>query len=204
MDGFRKELESLQAADLSFLVPKSVPQQSRRDRRNRRKQNAVAVVPEQGAAKIARPIPVVRIPHPTVTPSAPAAQPAGDHPLPPFVPKGNTATVTEAASAPDDAKASRKRKHVDHEWPVVGAILAGTYFGTLYRAEVVAADKRLKSGKQLVLLDGPAKGRRFDSLTKALLVATEKQRETMGLGRSGATNGWDFWKVEKVNPAPVP
>jgi hypothetical protein len=120
--------------------------------------------------------------------------------LPAFVPAGNSPA---AASAPDGAKPSRTRQHIEHEWPGVGTILAGSYDGTVYRAEVVAAGKRLKSGKQLVLLDGPAKGQRFDSLTKALVVATARQRETMRLGRSGVTNGWSFWVPEKANSSPA-
>lgn len=207
MDGFQKALESLQAADIAFLVPDPAPHQSARNKRNRRKssggQDAVASIPEPGAANVARSIPVATIPHPTVTPSVPASPPFGEHPLPAFALASNSPAVADAAPTTGAAKTSRTRQHVEHEWPPVGTILAGTYYGTVYRAEVVVADKRLKSGKQLVLLDGPAKGQRFDSLTRALLAATVKQRETMKLGRSGATNGWEFWAPEKVKSSPA-
>jgi len=93
-------------------------------------------------------------------------------------------------------KKPHTRQYIDHEWPPVGTIVCGNYFGTVYRAEVVKAKKRLKSGCQLKLLDGPSKGRRFDSFTKALLIATAKQRKETNLGRKQASNGWSFWKPE--------
>ena len=206
MDGFQKALESLQAADIAFLVPDPAPHQSGKSKRNRSKggrnpviaATTVVITPPTVAATADQ-----RGGGAVETPSSPASPPFGEHPLPAFVPAGNSPAVADATPAPDGVKTSRTRQHVEHEWPAVGTILAGTYYGTVYRAEVVVADKRLKSGKQLVLLDGPAKGQRFDSLTRALLAATVKQRETMKLGRSGATNGWEFWAPEKVKSSPA-
>lgn len=91
---------------------------------------------------------------------------------------------------------ARTRRAVAHEWPPVGTLLSATYFGVEYRAEVVVATKRLKSGKQVRLLDGPAKGKRLDSFSKAMLVATAKQRREQKLGRKGTSNGWGFWRQE--------
>jgi len=106
---------------------------------------------------------------------------------------GNSNPETPSTASDTTAK---PRQRIDHEWPPEGTIVSGIYFGTVYRAQVVKANKNLKSGRQLKLLDGPCKGRRFDSFTKALLVATTRQRKENNLGRKQASNGWDFWKAE--------
>lgn len=105
-------------------------------------------------------------------------------------------TDPKADEAGTAAAKARTRRTVPHEWPPVGTMLKADYFGVVYRAEVIAATKRLKAGKQLRLLDGPAKGRRLDSFSKAMLVATVKQRREQKLGRRGASSGWEFWRVE--------
>ena len=54
---------------------------------------------------------------------------------------------------------------------------------------------RLKSGKAIKILTGPAAGTTCRSMTGAMLKATDEQRNEMKVGRGGVPNGWDFWKV---------
>jgi len=86
------------------------------------------------------------------------------------------------------------RKSPKHEWPDVGATLTAEYYGVIYTAEIIAANKRLKSGKQVRITSGPASGNICDSLSDAMLKATEKQREASDLRRKGVSNGCDFWQ----------
>ena len=104
----------------------------------------------------------------------------------------NTQVNTDAGSS---TKPSRKRRHVEHNWPEIGAVLESDYHGTRYQAEVIKAS-RYKSGKAIKILTGPATGRVCSSLTGAMLQATKKQRKEKGLGKKGVANGWDFWKVK--------
>lgn len=99
----------------------------------------------------------------------------------------------EPEEEPDSDDKDRKRRKVSHAWPDVGTVLEADYKGTHYEAEVVEMP-RLKSGKALKILTGPAKGKVCTSMSRAMLDATEKQREEQGLGRSGVSNGWEFWK----------
>ena len=207
MDGFRKALESLQPTDLAFLAPKPEEPKSGTGKRSRI-QYAVRRN-DDGTTEVSESVTIVdeAVPEKTaIEVSAPESPPAvaeGPEAGVAEVSPSSTSPPTgdrEAVSASDE---SRKRKYVDHKWPPVGTILAGNYFGVVYRAEVVKADKRLKSGKQLLLMNGPAKGSRHDSFTRALLMATARQREESKLGRSGATNGWEFWVAEKASPSTV-
>jgi len=90
--------------------------------------------------------------------------------------------------------ARHSRKSPKHEWPNVGATLTAEYYGVVYTATVIEATKRLKSGKQVKITSGPAVGIICDSLSDAMLKATEKQREASNLRRKGVSNGWDFWQ----------
>ena len=95
---------------------------------------------------------------------------------------------------PDSEQKDRKRRKVKHTWPDVGTVLEADYKGTHYEAEVVEMP-RLKSGKAIKLLNGPAKGKVCTSMSRAMLDATEKQRAEEDLGRSGVSNGWGVWFV---------
>ena len=171
MTDFQKALSALQPTDLSFL-PKITPhaqspQNTPPRKRRRRTPNPGAGADNSNLKEIS---------------SSDAA------PVP--------VTSDGVAAKNATVEPSHARQHIDHEWPPVGTIVSGNYFGTVYRAQVVKANKKLKSGRQLKLLDGPAKGKRFDSFTGALLDATEKQRKKSNLGRKQASNGWGFWKQE--------
>ena len=113
--------------------------------------------------------------------------------------ESSEATEQEAAACTDTAPSEKRtRKRVQHQWPEIGEIFEADYQGQHYEAEVIAAPK-LKSGKALKLLTGPAAGQVHNSLSKAMLMATEAQREAEGLGRSGVANGWDFWQVKETD-----
>jgi len=88
----------------------------------------------------------------------------------------------------------RKRRRVERVWPEIGTMLTATYFGVVYRAQVVQAWKRLTSGKQILILTGSAAGRRADSFSRAMLKATSRQRRENKLGVKGLCSGWSFWK----------
>ena len=80
-------------------------------------------------------------------------------------------------------------------------MLTATYFGVVYRAQVVQAWKKLTSGKQILILTGSAAGRRANSFTRAMLRATSRQRRENKLGVKGLCSGWEFWRVIQ-NPGP--
>jgi len=90
----------------------------------------------------------------------------------------------------------RTRRSVKHQWPEVGAVLKADYEGTRYEVEVIASPK-YKSGKALLILNGPAEGGVVSSMSAAMLLATDKQRKENNLGRKGVSNGWGFWQVKK-------
>jgi len=94
-----------------------------------------------------------------------------------------------------DSKPQRKRRRPKREWPAVGTILEADYRRERYEAEVVTAPQ-LKSGKAVKVLTGPAAGEVCHSLTRAMLKATQAQRQAQNLGRTGVANGWQFWKVK--------
>jgi hypothetical protein len=90
---------------------------------------------------------------------------------------------------------SRRRQKVDHAWPEIGTRLDGQFLGETYAALVVAAPK-LKSGQALQVINGPAIGQIFRSMTAAMLAVTAKQRQKLGQGKSKKglpKSGWDFW-----------
>lgn len=91
---------------------------------------------------------------------------------------------------------NRRRRRIDREWPAVGTILSAEYYGEHYRAEIIPAGKKLKSGRQIRLCSGPGAGMVCDSFSEAMLCATEIQRNEQGLGRKGTSNGWIFWQWE--------
>lgn len=94
-----------------------------------------------------------------------------------------------------DSKPQRKRRRPRRQWPPVGTILEADYRGERYEAEVVTAPQ-LKSDKAVKVLTGPAAGEVCHSLTRAMLKATQIQRQAQNLGRTGVANGWQFWKVK--------
>lgn len=102
----------------------------------------------------------------------------------------------ESPEKKDSDEKKGKRRNVKHEWPEVGAILEADYKGEHYEAEVISIP-RPKTGKGLKILTGPAKGTVCKSMSRAMLEATEQQREEQDLGRSGVSNGWDFWTVKE-------
>lgn len=106
----------------------------------------------------------------------------------------NDAFTVAENNQTDDDEESRRRRRIDREWPEVGAILTAEYFGEEYRAEIIPATKKLKSGKQIRIDSGPAKGVVCDSFSEAMLCATENQRNEQNLGRKGTSNGWVFWQ----------
>ena len=104
-------------------------------------------------------------------------------------------TQEESSQKPDAAPEKRTRRSIRHAWPEVGVILRANYHGQHYEAEVVEAPQ-LKSGKALKILTGPAAGKVCRSVSRAMLRATEAQREANDLGRKGVANGWEFWRVK--------
>jgi len=103
-------------------------------------------------------------------------------------------TATREEEEPPEPRPKRKRRTIQREWPAVATILEADYEGVRYEAEVIAAP-RYKSGRAVKILTGPAAGTVFHSMTGAMLVATEVQREESNLGRKGVANGWDFWNA---------
>ena len=107
--------------------------------------------------------------------------------------KGSESTTNVDASA--STAPPRRRRRVEHVWPEIGTRLDGQYEGETYAALVVAAP-RLKSGRALQIINGPALGRVFNSMTAAMVAATARQRQHLGTG-SGRTglpaSGWEFW-----------
>lgn len=103
-----------------------------------------------------------------------------------------TVTVVQA----EDDEEHRRRRHIEREWPEVGTELTADYFDVAYGAEIIPATKRLKSGKQIRITSGAAKGVICDSFSDAMLTATEDQRNKQNLARKGVSNGWMFWQWE--------
>jgi hypothetical protein len=71
----------------------------------------------------------------------------------------------------------------------------GQFGGETYAALVVAAPK-LKSGRALQIINGPALGRVLNSMTAAMVAATAGQRQKLGMGKGKKglpASGWDFW-----------
>ena len=110
--------------------------------------------------------------------------------------RGQTGKV--ASSSPDNPApdSAHVRQYVTHDWPLAGAVLTAEYYGQQYRAVVIPAQKKLLSGRQLRIESGPATGEICDSLSAAMIAATEAQRQKMKLHRKGVANGWDFWQWE--------
>ena len=55
---------------------------------------------------------------------------------------------------------------------------------------------RLKSGRALQIINGPALGRVLNSMTAAMVAATAGQRQKLGMGKGKKglpASGWDFW-----------
>lgn len=194
MTDFLQALSTLNAADLAFLAPGENTKPAKPRRRPRASKTSKDIVDTDEALlgmkvddtpqPIEESAPAPNTENETITDvseegttiplKSPPEHIYGEHKLPVFVPP--------------------KRIRPPHEWPAVGTMLVADYFGTSYHAEVVVAKKRLKSGKQLRLLDGPSKGKRLDSFSKAMMVATAKQHRTEKRGRQGVANGWEFWK----------
>ena len=107
-------------------------------------------------------------------------------------PSATGAAAAVSADADGD-NTGRTRQYQSHDWPEIGAVLTAEYYGRTYRARVIPAGKKLLSGRQLCIESGPAAGVICDSLSAAMLAATEKQRKDDGLRRKGVANGWDFW-----------
>ena len=99
------------------------------------------------------------------------------------------------ASPAEKVSSHGTRRHVEHRWPEVGAILEADYHGAHYEAEVVLAPG-YKSGRAVRILTGPAAGMLCRSPSGAMLKATEWQRQQQKLGRRGVSNGWSFWRVK--------
>jgi len=103
------------------------------------------------------------------------------------------------ASEPTSASTEsprRRRRRVEHTWPEIGTRLDGEFMGERYAVLVIAAPK-LKAGCALQIINGPAFGRTFNSMSAAMLAATAKQRRRLGQRTSTkglAKSGWDFWR----------
>ena len=184
MTDFQKALASLKMADISIIAPTST----------------IAPPPPRHWPRIRRSIRRTRDndagnSNPETSSTIDTASPADAAP--------KSGAVVASSKRGKRAKPVHTRQRIEHVWPPEGTIVSGNYFGTVYRAQVVKANKNLKSGRQLKLLDSPCKGRRFDSFTKALLIATTKQRKDANLGRRQASNGWEFWKPETPDTAPT-
>jgi hypothetical protein len=133
-----------------------------------------------------------------ITGRSPVVSPQEEPPAPALPPA--RAAIPEAGIHAGEARAfigeapRRKRVVVAREWPPEGTKLSAEYLGVRYHAEIVAAKRRLKSGRQIRLLDGPAAGKRLNSFSRAMLLATKRQRREHKLGRKGVSNGWAFWR----------
>ena len=216
MDDFNQALQSLTAADLSFLQPVAPAATSRPEspatvaegKKQRRRRNPSAAsakaMPESETAAI--PVDPPTIPQsdtavvsaklpPTVATSD-ASQDHEDEEADDNDDDSTDALVKEGGCAPGKKPPRRKRTCPAREWPAVGTRLVAEYFGAIYRAEIVAAKKRLKSGRQVKLLDGPSAGKRCNSLSKAMALATARQSRQQKLDRRGISSGWTFWKRE--------
>jgi hypothetical protein len=85
------------------------------------------------------------------------------------------------------------REREKHEWWPVGTELAGRLGSETFTATVVE-NPQVKSGRSLVITSGPANGKVCLTPTRAAIEATETYRQAQNWGRSGVTNGWDFWQ----------
>jgi hypothetical protein len=85
------------------------------------------------------------------------------------------------------------REREKHNWWPVGTELAGRLGSETFTATVVE-NPQVKSGRSLVITSGPANGKVCLTPTRAAIEATEAYRQAQNWGRSGVTNGWDFWK----------
>lgn len=103
-------------------------------------------------------------------------------------------TVAMAGMGDDQDEDGRRRRHIERDWPDLATKLTAEYYGQTYTAQIIPAKKKLKSNKQIVLLDGPAQGEICDSFSEAMITATEKQRAEQNLARKGVSNGWVFWQ----------
>ena len=189
MTDFQKALASLKMADISIITPTS----------------SIAPPPPRHSPRIRRSIRRTRDHDAGADNSNPETTSTNDTASPPVTADAAPKSVAADASTKrvKRAKPTHTRQRIEHVWPPEGTIVSGNYFGTVYRAQVVKANKNLKSGRQLKLLDSPCKGRRFDSFTKALLVATTRQRKESNFGRRQASNGWEFWAPEAPGTVPT-
>jgi len=85
------------------------------------------------------------------------------------------------------------REREKHEWWPVGTELAGRLGSETFTATVVE-NPQVKSGRSLLITSGPASGKVCLTPTRAAIEATEAYRQAQNWGRSGVTNGWDFWE----------
>jgi len=118
--------------------------------------------------------------------------------------EGEEAVVSSTTASPrtepqqdadSSAQSARQRRKVTHVWPEIGTRLEGEFHGQTHAALVIAAPK-LKSGRAVQVITGPASGQTFRSMTAAMEAATAHQRRQLGLGKSKKglpASGWDFW-----------
>ena len=207
-DGFRATLQSLTPADFPFLTPATttttVQDTVQRPVLKKRRQRPRSASPDAAISAATSPVVPVQAPDailPASMETAAAAAPTDPAPAgDPSVPSRPMQDANDARNAAANLIPSRKRRHVERPWPPSGTILRAEYHGVVYTAEIVTAirGRRLKSGCQVKLLDGPAKGRRLSSFSRAMLTATAGQRRAGKLGRKGVGNGWTFW--QEVGP----
>jgi len=148
-------------------------------RRRNRISSVVSEQPEESTTDAAVSLPPSGVDGQSVAPGDSSTHDAVDSPT--------------SANLPDSDTASQ-RKHPHHDWPEIDAELTADYFGVVYHAVVSPARKKLMSGRQLKILTGPEAESICDSLSEAMIVATEEQRRKQGLRRKGVANGWDFWQ----------
>ena len=68
-------------------------------------------------------------------------------------------------------------------------------------AALVIAAPKLKSGRAIQVITGPAKGQTFRSMTAAMEAATAHQRRQLGSGKSKKglpSSGWKFWQAPEA------
>jgi hypothetical protein len=89
------------------------------------------------------------------------------------------------------------RERERHEWWAVGTELVGKLGSETFTATVVE-NPQVKSGRSLLITSGPASGKVCLTPTRAAIEATEACRQAHSLGRSGVTNGWEFWSPKEA------